>query len=112
MAEPLGIIGVIGVAVQLVQLSTKLGLDWKDTPTEVTLIRELQSLKTVLSETHVNLISNPDFIDTFHGRYSALLSEYDPLRDTDTIAVVSVYERELKGLLEDLEKKAAGYRLG
>ncbi|KAK3899487.1 hypothetical protein C8A05DRAFT_46455 [Staphylotrichum tortipilum] len=113
MAEPLGLIGVIGVAVQLVQLSTNLGLDWKDAPAEAsTLIRELQSLKTVLCETHVNFISNPDFVDAFRGRHSALLSECDPLYDTDTMAVVSACERELKGLLEDLDKKAAGYRLG
>jgi hypothetical protein len=34
MAESLGVTGVIGVEVQLVQLGTELGLFWKDAPAE------------------------------------------------------------------------------
>ena len=113
MAEPLGLIGVVGVAVQLIQLSTKLGLDWKDAPAEVkSFILELQSLKTVLSETNTNVLLNQDFADAFHGRHSALLSELDPLHDTSTQALVSSCETELQTLLTDLRKQAQGQRLG
>ncbi len=86
MAEPLGLIGVIGVAAQLIQLTTQLGLDWKDAPSEArTFILELQTLKTILSETNTNILVDPRFADAFLGRRSALLSEFDPLRDTTSL---------------------------
>ncbi len=113
MAEPLGLIGVVGVAVQLIQLSTQLGLDWKDAPAEArSFILELQSLKTVLSETNTNTLLNQDFADAFHGRHSALLSEFDPLHATSTLALVSACQQELESLLADLSKRAQGHRLG
>ena len=113
MAEPLGLIGVIGVAVQLIQLSTQLGLEWKDAPTEArTFILELQTLKTVLSETNTNAVLNQDFADAFHGRRSALLSELDPLHDTSTQALVSACQDELQTLVADIRKQAQGRRLG
>ncbi len=113
MAEPLGLIGVVGVAAQLIQLSTQLGLDWKDAPAEARgFILELQSLKTVLSETNTNTLLNQDFADAFHGRHSALRSEFDPLHATSTLALVSACQKELESLLADLRKRAQGHRLG
>jgi len=113
MAEPLGLIGVVGVAVQLIQLSSQLGLDWKDAPAEArTFILELQSLKTVLSETNTNVVLNQDFADAFHGRRSALLSELDPLHETSTQALVSACQGQLESLLADLQRRARGHRLG
>ncbi|AEO70713.1 uncharacterized protein THITE_2057855 [Thermothielavioides terrestris NRRL 8126] len=101
MVDPLGLIGVVGVAIQIIQLAAQLGLDWKHAPADASsFMLELQSLKTVLSETNMN------------GRHSALLSQLDPLHDTDTKAMVSACKCELESLLEDLKKRAQGHSLG
>ena len=63
MADPLGIIGLIGVATQIVQIGVNFGLDWKDAPADVKSFRsELQTLKSTLSEVHTNIILNQDFL--------------------------------------------------
>jgi hypothetical protein len=113
MVDPLGLIGVVGVAIQIIQLAAQLGLDWKHAPADASsFMLELQSLKTVLSETNMNVVLNPDFADAFQGRHSALLSQLDPLHDTDTKAMVSACKCELESLLEDLKKRAQGHSLG
>ena len=114
MADPASVIGVIGVAAQIIQLSVQFGLDWKEAPAEAkSFIHELQSLKNVLSETYTNIILNPDFAGAFAGRPSALLSQLGPLaHDTDTIAMVSACHSELQGLSRDLERRACGSRGG
>jgi hypothetical protein len=66
MADPFGtgagIVGVIGLAIQITQVVIQFGIDWKDAPANVkTFMAELGTLKTVLSETNTNIILNPDF---------------------------------------------------
>lgn len=113
MADPLGIIGVIGVAAQIIQISVQFGLDWKDAPADAKgFIRELQVLKTVLSETNTNIILNKDFVDAFCGRHSTLLSQLTATGDTDTKVMVSACQVELGKVLEDLKKRAQGHRVG
>jgi predicted TIM-barrel fold metal-dependent hydrolase len=113
MAEPLGIVGVIGVAAQLIQTSTKLYSNFKDAPADArNFILELQNLKTTLAETDKNVISNPEFAKAFQGRHSSLLSEFDPLHDTDTMAMVAACGRELESLLDRMKKRKDGHRLG
>lgn len=114
MADPFSIIGVIGVAAQIIQIGVQFGLDWKDAPADAkSFVAELQALKTVLYETQTNIIANQDFADAFHGRHSALLSQLGPLaHDTDTAVMVSACEAELQGLLADLKKRAQGHRVG
>src|SRR5437764_10333155 len=106
MADPFAIIGVVGVASQIIQTSVQFGLDWKDAPADAkTFIQELQVLKTVLSETNTNIILNQDFADAFHGRQSTLLSKLGPLaHGTDTMVMISACHIELQGLLEDLKR--------
>src|SRR5262245_10059730 len=104
MAEALGIgsgvVGVIGLAIQIIQVTVQFGLDWKDAPADArSFVAELQALKTVLSETNTNLILNGDFADAFHGRHSALLSQLGPLaHGTDTATMVSACQVELESL--------------
>ncbi|KAG7289878.1 hypothetical protein NEMBOFW57_006255 [Staphylotrichum longicolle] len=75
MADPFGIVGVAGVIGQIAQVAVKLGLDWKDAPVDVKgFITEIQTLKTVLSETHVNILVNDDFKNAFDGRHSTLMA--------------------------------------
>ena len=114
MADPFGIIGVIGVAGQIIKIGVNFGLDWKDAPEDARSFQaELQALKTVLSETNTNIFLNQDFVDAFHGRHSTLLSQLGPAaQDTDTRAMVSACRVGLESLLEDLKKRAQGHRVG
>ncbi|KAH8767818.1 hypothetical protein BGZ57DRAFT_797785, partial [Hyaloscypha finlandica] len=114
MADPFSIIGVIGVATQIIQIGVQSGLDWKDAPADArSFMTELQALKTVLSETNINIVLNPDFVDAFYGRHSTLLSQLGPATQaTNTQLMVSTCEVELRNLLEDLKKRAQGHRVG
>jgi hypothetical protein len=114
MADPFGIIGVIGVASQIIGIGVKFGLAWKDGPDEARSFKaELQALKTVLSETNTNIILNQDFADAFRGRRSTVLSQLGGLaHDTDTMVMVSACQTELQSLLDDLKKRVQGHRVG
>ncbi|KAH6693786.1 hypothetical protein F5X68DRAFT_258632 [Plectosphaerella plurivora] len=118
MADPLGIIGVIAVAGQILSLTVKLGLDWKDAPEDAkSFLNEIQTLKTVLSETHTNIIVNEDFRAAFEGRRSALLQELGDLNSTDTQPtstnlMVGTCKKLLDDLLLDLKKRTEGHRFG
>lgn len=114
MADPLAIIGVIGVAGQLTKALAGLGLDWKDAPSDVRdFILELQTLKSTLSESNTNIILNPDFTSAFEGRHSAVLSHLgNDAPSTDARLLVDACHVELKRLLVDLEKRSRGHRAG
>ncbi|PQE15529.1 ankyrin repeat protein [Rutstroemia sp. NJR-2017a WRK4] len=114
MADPFGIIGVVGVAAQIIQISIKFGLDWKDGPDDVkNFIAELQTLKTVLSETSMNItLNNHDFVDAFRGQHSTLLSHRGGGFETDTHEMVSACQVGLESLLNDLNIQLQGHRAG
>src|SRR3569833_2046112 len=114
MADPFGILGVIGVAAQIIQIGVQFGLDWKDAPDDAkNFMAELQALKTVLCETNTNIIINPDFVNAFRGRHSTLLSQLGAAaQDTDTQAMESACQIGLQDLLKDLKKRLQGHRLG
>ncbi|KAK4163274.1 hypothetical protein QBC43DRAFT_301253 [Cladorrhinum sp. PSN259] len=113
MADPFGIIGIIGVATQITQIAIQFGMDWKDAPADAkSFTAELQSLKTVLSETNMNVILNNDFADAFHGRHSTILSQLGPTaHNTDAQMMVSACRHELDNLLDDLKKQVHGPRV-
>ncbi|KAM0321343.1 hypothetical protein ACHAQA_010172 [Verticillium albo-atrum] len=114
MAEPLGIVGVIGVAAQIIQVAIKLGLDWKDAPADAKrFISEIESLKAVLSVTYTNILVNDDFKNAFHGQHSTLLTLLgDTAGPTDTALMVSACKQELDALLRDLTNRSQGHRVG
>ena len=119
MADPFsiggGIVSVIGLAIQITQVVVQFGLDWKDAPVDVKMfMAELQILRTTLSETHTNIILNHDFAEAFENRPSLLLSHLGPNAPctTDAKIVLQICEKQLKNLLEELEKRAKGHRVG
>lgn len=118
MADPFGIVGVIGVVGQIAQVAVTLGLDWKDASVDAKrFMTELQTLKTVLSETYTNILVNDDFKNAFNGRHSTFLAQLgDPAEPTNpptnTSAMVLACKQELDGLLDDLMKRAHGHRVG
>ncbi|PMD16666.1 hypothetical protein NA56DRAFT_632935 [Hyaloscypha hepaticicola] len=107
MADPFGtgagIVGVIGLAIQITQVVVQFGMDWKDAPENVkTFMAELGTLKTVLSETNTN------------NRPSLLLSQLGPEAPltTDTNLMLEICRRELDSMLKELKKRGQGHRLG
>src|SRR6266498_4371467 len=119
MADPFsigsGIVGVIGLAIQITQVVVQFGLDWKDAPHDVkAFMVELRTLRTTLSETNTNLLLNSDFTEAFQNRSSVLLSELGPNAPptTDAKMMLKICEKELKDLLQELGKRAKGHRVG
>ncbi|CAI4214952.1 unnamed protein product [Parascedosporium putredinis] len=113
MADPFGIIGVIGVAAQLIQMTVQFGLDLKDAPSDAkSFILELQTLRTILQETDKNITQNPDFVDAFEGRHSTILSQLGSQSSSQTPAklMLSACEIELRKMVEDLNKRAQSSR--
>ncbi|PHH75993.1 hypothetical protein CDD80_1894 [Ophiocordyceps camponoti-rufipedis] len=107
MADPFSILGVIGAATKLIKTASDLCIDFKDAPAEArSFIRELQDLKTVLSETHTNLLMNADFVQAFEGRHSALLAQVVGAPSTGTSHFMSTCKAELESSLKELRKKA------
>ncbi|KAG4439905.1 hypothetical protein IFR05_004629 [Cadophora sp. M221] len=119
MADPVsagaGIVGVIGLAIQITQLVVQFGIDWKDVPDNVkAFMAELGTLKTVLSETNTNIILNPEFEAAFQNRPSLLLSQLGPNAPptTDTNLMLEICRRELETVLKELRKSGQSHRLG
>ena len=109
-----GVVGVLGLAIQITQVVAEFGLDWKDAPKDVGGFRkELQSLETVLSETK-RLLLDPDFEEAFANRRSALLSELGPDAPAaaETKLSIESCKEELEKLLDELKKRGKGHRLG
>lgn len=104
-----GIVGVVGVIIQVTQLLVDFRLNWKDAPGNVTaFIAELQSLKTVLSETNTNVTLNPEFAKAHLNNQSTVLSQLGPAAPTttDTKALLEICHRELEGLANGLRERA------
>jgi len=116
MADPFGtgagIVGVIGLAIQITQIVVQFGMDWKDAPEDIkTFLVELGTLKTVLSETNTNILLNPEFAAAFQDRPSLLLSQLGPNAPstTDTKRMLEICQRELESLLNELKKRGRGH---
>lgn len=119
MADPFGtgagIVGVIGLAIQITQVVVQFGMDWKNVPDNIkSFMAELGTLKTVLSETNANILLNPDFAEAFQGRPSLLLSQLGPSAPstTGTKLMLETCRRGLESVLRDLKKREDGHRLG
>jgi hypothetical protein len=115
MADPSGIVGVISLTIQIAQTVVQFGLDWKDVPHDAkTFLTELQTLKTVLSETNTNLLLNSDFGAAFQNQPSLLLSQLGPNAPSTTNTKIKLVacQRDLESLLSELKRRGKGYRVG
>ncbi|OBT58034.1 hypothetical protein VE04_01415 [Pseudogymnoascus sp. 24MN13] len=119
MADPVGagagIVGVIGLAIQVTQVVVQFGMDWKNAPDDVkAFMAELGALKTVLSETNTNILLNADFEAAFQDQPSVLLSQLGPNAPstTDTKRLLEICKKELESLLKELKKRGEGHQLG
>lgn len=110
-----GIVSVMGLTMQITQVVVQFRLDWKNAPEDVKrFMRELQSLKTVLSETRVNFLDDPNFKAAFQGKPSILLSELGPKAPQATATNLSIEscKAELEKVLDKLKKRDEGRRIG
>ena len=109
-----GIVGVLGLTIQITQVVVQFGLDWKHAPSDVAnFMRELRSLKTVLSEIRTNL-DDPNFKEAFIDRPSVLQSELGS--NTPSIAetklTIESCKVELERVLSELKMRNSKHRLG
>ena len=113
-----GIVGVLGLTIQITQAVVKFGQHWKDAPKDVReFMSELQSLKTVLSETRTNL-EDPIFKEAFRDRPSVLRSELgpelgqNPPTMVETQLSIESCKAKLEKELKVLKLRDEGHRLG
>ncbi|KAF7507610.1 hypothetical protein GJ744_010280 [Endocarpon pusillum] len=100
MAEPFsvgaGIVGVLGLAIQISQMVLKFGLDWKEAPKET------------------KLICNPSFEEAFDGNSSALLSHLKA-NDLSQDSIKEAFETcqtQLVEVVDSFKAKERSHRLG
>ncbi|KAK2745972.1 ankyrin repeat protein [Colletotrichum kahawae] len=111
--DPSGIIGIIGVAGQILATCTKLGLNWRDAPADAKKFKsEVDGLQKTLWETYNHLIQNPDFISAFEGKHSAVLSNLAAPSNSDDSAMLFTCKTELEDVLKGLQKRLGGSRFG
>jgi hypothetical protein len=87
----------------------------KDEPSNArSFMSQVDSLKTVLSETNTNIILKQDFEAATEGKPSVFLSQLDSKapEKTGTKRMLENCERELKKILVVLKKRSQGNRLG
>lgn len=97
MADPLGIMGVIGVVAQIIQLGVQFGLDWNDAPADTkSFIAELEVLSLVLSEMKKKMIDDPESREAFEGS-----SSHSPT--TTTTASTSTPDKEEEASPEETD---------
>ena len=119
MAEALGVtsgvIGILSSIIKITQTIVQFGLDLKDAPKDIrNFMMELQTLKTILSETQTNLVLNSDFAHALQGRPSMLQSELGPNapHTTETKPSIEACRSELEQLLIELKKRGEGHKIG
>lgn len=111
--DPSGIIGIIGVAGQILATCTKLGLNWRDAPDDAKKFKsEVDGLHKTLWETYNHLIQNPDFISAFEGKHSSVLSNLAAPSNSDDSALLFTCKEELEDVLGSLQKRLGGSRFG
>ena len=109
-----GIVGVLSLTIQITQIVVQFGLDWKHAPSDVAdFMRELRSLKTVLSETRTNL-EDPKFKEAFQDRPSVLQSELGSKTPSmaETRLTIDSCTVELERVLSQLKMMNSKHRLG
>jgi hypothetical protein len=109
------VVGVAGVAIQIVQLVTQFCRDWKDAPADVrTFIDDLQVLAQTLLAINANILKDTTFIEAFDGQPSLLLAELGPSAPNITVtrAFLDRCEAHLTDVLLHMKEKAEGHRFG
>jgi Cdc6-like AAA superfamily ATPase len=109
------ILGVIGLTIQVGEILVKFGMDWTYAPDDVKhFIMEIQTLKTTLSTTYTNAITNPEFEKAMRGTESALLSHFKQ-KESDSGQLdfpMAMCKERLQKLLAELRKASKGSKFG
>jgi hypothetical protein len=102
-----GVIGVLGLTIQISQVMVQFGLDWKDAPGNITsFMAELRSLNAILSQIESSILHNPEYAEAFKGRSSLLSSLHStPLSATDPELQLVTCQNVLQALLAKLKNR-------
>lgn len=110
-----GLVGLVGVAIQVTQVVIGFIAQRKDVPKDTNnFTPELLALKTHLSELYTNLVLNPVLTNAFQDQNSTLVSQLVPeaLSTSDAELILKVYVQEMEALAKESQKRARGSRLG
>jgi hypothetical protein len=105
------ILGVVGLTIQIGEILVNFSLNWAHAPDDVKqFIAEIQTLKTTLSTTYTNAITNPEFEKAMRGKESALLKHFKQKDESNksgklNLSVATCTSR-LQKLLAELQKAA------
>ena len=101
-----GVVGVIGLTIQISQAVVQFGLDWKDAPANIaSFMAELHSLNAVLSQIDSSIRLNPEYAESFEGRSSLLLSQLGTAQlATDPKLSLAACQEVLQNLLAKLRR--------
>jgi hypothetical protein len=102
-----GVVGVIGLTIQISQIVFRFGLNWKDAPVNVTKFKaELDSLNAVLSQINSSIMLNPEYAAASEGRSSLIISQLGSMSSTtDPKLTLNTCRRGLQALLDKLNKR-------
>ncbi len=101
-----GVVGVIGLTIQISQVVVQFGLDWKEAPANVkSFMAELNSLNAVLSQINSCILLNPEYAEAFKGRSSLLLSQLGTPSSTNPSLTLTTCRDSLQTLLTKLTKR-------
>lgn len=109
-----GVVGVLGLTIQITQIVVQFGLDWKDAPDHLkNFMTELYSLKLVLSVTRTNLMA-PDFEAALAGHPSAILSQLgsEAISTSELTGILEACRQKMTFVLADLKKRGEGSQFG
>ncbi|KAH6989799.1 hypothetical protein BKA56DRAFT_259996 [Ilyonectria sp. MPI-CAGE-AT-0026] len=108
-----GVVGIIGLTIQIAQVVVQFGLDCNDAPDNVKkFMAELRGLNAVLSQINSSIVVNPEYAAAFEGRSSLLLSQLHASPSQVPKSLLQTCQEELEKLLAELKKRDKGGKWG
>lgn len=108
-----GVVGIIGLTIQIAQVAVQFGLDCNDAPDNVKkFMVELRGLNAVLSQINSSIVVNPEYAAAFEGRSSLVLSQLHASPSKVPKSLLETCQEELEKLLAELKKKDKGEKWG
>lgn len=101
-----GIVGVLGLTIQVTQFLVKYGMDWKDAPSSIQgFLQELEDLNFLLLKVGTKFGSDGNFRAAFEGQSSNLPSSSQPLASASVALPDTIMstKNELQTLVQELE---------
>jgi hypothetical protein len=101
-----GIVGIVGLTIQVIQIVQQFGSDWKSAPQDVKhFVVEIEALRMTLSITHSNILVNSGFRKAFEGELSSKAMEPAGDATLNTGFTLEFCKSGLEKLLGEMQPK-------